>query len=176
MVFMMQLLRRVDQDRDESLQRISGDRMTYYTMAFLLTVLVGCLALLYILARSQRKSIPDHISSDVYDFLERADDAYILTHESIEISYFSQYATSTLCNEILESIYKNPPKMFGTRKYRVRTWSVLTYEDQGVLLRKELTHIPIKVRRGIKVALGDDMVEFWKISFLSNGYRVEEVW
>lgn len=124
---------------------------------------------------AKRSSRPDNISPELYEFLEQADDAYILTHESAEISCFSKYANSSVCNEVIEAIFKNPAKMFGTKNNRERTWSLIGQYSNEILVRKEITHSPIEVKRGIRITLGDHMVEVWKVSSGPRGFLVEDV-
>lgn len=108
-------------------------------------------------------------------FVEKADDAYILTHATLDIMYFSKFASSRVCNELIEFLYRNPPKMFGSKKFRKRDWYILDYQKNAITLKKTITHQYVKVKRGMKIKLGDDMVEYWDISIESNGFRVQAV-
>jgi hypothetical protein len=108
-------------------------------------------------------------------FLEKADDAYILTHEAVDISFFSKFASTRVCNQIIDDIHKKPPKLFGTKNYRHRRWSVISQEKDKITVQKEITHKHIEVKRGIRVALGDDMIESWCITLNPNGFCIEEV-
>ncbi|THF73920.1 hypothetical protein [Cohnella fermenti] len=118
---------------------------------------------------------PESDSAQLLAFLEAADNAYILTHLRKEISYFSKYAAHSVCNEVIDWIFKNPPKMFGTPRSRTRTWTVLDRDPERLIVRKQVLQHQIEVRRGMKVALGDDMVELWNVSRSSGGYLVTEV-
>ncbi|MDQ0885063.1 hypothetical protein QFZ81_000151 [Paenibacillus sp. V4I9] len=151
--------------------------MTYLSIFALIVVIFFLSKMLSSIhfSRSAFKRKSELISKELFEFLEKADDAYILTHEAIEISFFSKYATSHVCNEVMESIYKNPAKLFGTKKYRERIWCVMQQQKNEIVLRKEISHKRIKVRKGIKVALGDDMVEYWTISHGADGFLVEDV-
>lgn len=152
--------------------------MLYLGIAVFLAVIT---LLFYLQHWEQRQSAakrlgrPEGISQELYEFLEKADDAYILTHETAEISCFSKFANSSVCNEVLEAIYKNPAKMFGTRNYRDRTWSVIEQRRNEMILRKEIVHRAIEVKKGISITLGDHLIEYWKISLKPSGFLVEEV-
>ncbi|WP_115995637.1 hypothetical protein [Cohnella lupini] len=126
-------------------------------------------------AKGMRKGRSELIPPELYDFLEEADDAYILTHQTAEISSFSKYASNSVCNEVLEGIYKKPAKMFGTKNYRDRTWTVIDRQEDEIVLRKEIAHRSIKVKKGIRLTLGDHMIELWTVSLHSRGYLIEEV-
>lgn len=115
------------------------------------------------------------ISDELLDFLEKADDAYILAHESTQIGKFGKYATEEVCHEMMESIFKNPSRMFGTRKSRRRTWNVVAHDPEWVVVRKQLAHAPVKIGRGVYVALGDDVEEIWTIACSPDGYRIVDV-
>lgn len=150
-------------------------------MTLTFAAVVAVLALgYYAVDRLNRQTVTDKDDGPVdYEalirFVEQADDAYILTHATKNIMYFSKFASSRVCNEVMEFIYRNPPKMFGARKQRQRKWSVLAMERHGATLKKTITHRPVKVKRGMKIKLGDDMVEYWDIAFTSKGFRVTAI-
>jgi hypothetical protein len=151
-------------------------------MIHIYIVVIGALAFLvsiiFIKLFRPKKAIiglSEHGSKELIDFLEKADDAYILTHETIEISYFSKYASNAVCNEILEAIYKNPAKLFGTKNYRTRTWSIVEQEQDVIVLRKEIFHRNIEVKKGIHIALGDEIIEEWRISLGPNGFLIVQI-
>jgi len=125
--------------------------------------------------REQVSQTPQTVSGELFHFLEQADDAYILTHETLEIRFFSPYATNSVCNEIMEAIYQKPPKMFGTRRFRRRSWSIVKHNGSDIVVRKEIVHKPIVMKKGIRVALGDDMVELWTIACNAHGFVVKQV-
>jgi len=111
-------------------------------------------------------------------FANKADDAYILTHATLDIMPFSKFATGKVCNELIEFLYRNPPKMFGSKKHRKRTWTVMAYNDSLITLKKEITHRQVKVKRGMRIKLGDEMVEYWDIAVTAKeplGYKVQAV-
>jgi len=117
----------------------------------------------------------DLISDDLLEFLEQADDAYILSHLMFQIEAFSPYATGAVCNALLDDMYRKPPRMFGTKKYRRRHWSVVEHHPDWLIVRKRLTHEKVKAGRGIYIALGDDMEELWTVSRLADGYLISNV-
>ncbi|RJX39137.1 hypothetical protein D3P09_16730 [Paenibacillus pinisoli] len=111
-------------------------------------------------------------------FANKADDAYILTHATLDIMPFSKFATGKVCNELIEFLYRNPPKMFGSRKHRMRTWTVMEYDAARVVLKKEITHRQVKVKRGMRIKLGDEMVEYWDIAMDAGsdpGFVIQEM-
>ena len=108
-------------------------------------------------------------------FVERADDAYILTHATMDIMHFSKFASGKACNELIEFLYRNPPKMFGSKKHRKREWYIMAHEQKSITLKKVITHRHVKVKRGIKIKLGDEMVEYWHVAITPAGFRVNAV-
>jgi hypothetical protein len=149
-----------------------------YAAMVLLAVAAAAGAAVYQSKKSAAERAPGRcglISEDLLEFLENADDAYILAHETTEIGRFSRFAAGEVCHELLEGIFKNPPKMFGTRKYRRRRWSVIEHDPDWMVIRKQVYHVPVKASKGIYVALGDEMEEIWTISCLERGYRIVDV-
>ncbi|WP_027088422.1 hypothetical protein [Cohnella panacarvi] len=115
------------------------------------------------------------IHDELYRFLEYADDGYILAHETDQISFFSPYASPAVCHAVMDRIHHSPAKMFGTRSLRIRTWRVCKAGDGYYLVRKNITHRTVQAKQGLRIALGDDMEEVWKVSVRPDGYRVEDV-
>jgi hypothetical protein len=146
----------------------------------LITLLIAIIYLTYFRPKAKFtkvkiKDLTMLASSDLLDFLEKADDAYILTYETSEIMYFSKYASSAVCHQVLDAIHKNSDRLFGTKKYRKRTWSIIEQKKNEILLRKVVTQKKIEVKYGIKVALGDEIIETWRVSLNPSGYLVEDV-
>ncbi|WP_379356636.1 MULTISPECIES: hypothetical protein [unclassified Paenibacillus] len=148
---------------------------------FLLLIFAALFVVIYALAR-QQKSKPELPKVDypfdyigLIAFVEKADDAYILTHATLDIMPFSKFASSKASNELIEFLYRNPPKMFGSKKHRKRSWEVESYKGDSIFLKKTITHRQVKVKRGIKIKLGDDLTEYWEIAVRPNGFRVEAV-
>lgn len=117
----------------------------------------------------------DLISDALLAFLEQADDAYIASHHARRMDAFSRYATGALCNALLDGIFKKPPRMFGTRKYRRRRWRIVQHDPDWVVVHKQLWHLPVKVTGGIYVALGDEMEEWWTIAVREDGFKVVDI-
>jgi|GEM_PF-1334958 len=118
---------------------------------------------------------PPSISIFLLDYLERADDAYILTHDTENIAHFSKFASNEVCHEVMDWIWKNPRRMFGTKKHRIRKWQVVELGGDTIVVLKELTHWPVSVRRGMRFSLGDALVERWELSIREGHYRVEAI-
>lgn len=118
---------------------------------------------------------PPSLSESLLDYLEQADDAYILTHDTENIAHFSKFASNEVCHEVMDWIWKNPRRMFGTKKHRIRKWEVVELGGDTIVVRKELSHRPVKVRRGMRFSLGDAFVELWELSFRRGDYRVEAI-
>ncbi|MBO9596304.1 MAG: hypothetical protein J7559_00550, partial [Cohnella sp.] len=72
-------------------------------------------------------------------------------------------------------IQHGTPKMFGTGSLRIRTWRVCKEGDGYYLIRKSITHRTVLAKQGMRLALGDDMEETWKVSVSSDGYIVDDV-
>lgn len=125
--------------------------------------------------RARLASRCERISDELFRFLKQADEAYILSHHERTMDAFSRYARGSLCNALLDGIFKKPPKMFGTRKLRRTSWRVVQHDPDWVQVHKRLWHEPVKVARGIYVALGDEMEELWTIAVLENGFQVVDV-
>lgn len=143
-------------------------------------VFVAVLYGIYFLIQQERKSeLPQRDYPFDYEalmkFVEKADDAYILTHATLDIMYFSKFASGKACNELIEFLYRNPPKMFGSRKHRRRSWDVLAHGERYVVLKKSISHRQVKVKRGMRIKLGDDMIEYWEIAVTSSGFEVQAV-
>ncbi|WP_138755923.1 hypothetical protein [Paenibacillus sinopodophylli] len=113
--------------------------------------------------------------SALITFLEKADDAYILTHETMDIMLFSKFASSRVCNDLIEFLYRNPPKMFGSRKHRQRNWNIIEYSQHEISIKKTIMHRHVEIKRGMKIKLGDDMVEYWDIAITSGGFRIHAI-
>lgn len=147
--------------------------------AILFTVSAGALVWIYsyLKKRELRGTVDGDIpiQEELYRFLEYADDGYILAHETNQISYFSPYASATVCHAVMDRIHHGSSKMFGTRSLRIRTWRVCKAGDGYFLIRKSITHKTVEAKQGLRIALGDDMEETWKVSVRSTGYIVDEV-
>ena len=147
--------------------------------AILFTASAGALIWLYFYLKKRELGgtvvgdIP--IQEELFRFLEYADDGYILAHETNQISFFSPYASPAVCHAVMDRIHHGPPKMFGTRSLRIRTWRVCKADDGCYLIRKSITHRTVLAKQGMRIALGDDMEETWKVSVRSDGYIVDDV-
>ena len=129
-----------------------------------------------ILIKSPVKSSKREVGyKGLIDFLEEADDAYILSHQTKQISYFSRYACDSVCTDLLDLMRSQESKLFGTKSYRERTWSVLSEEGESILVKKELTHKHVKIRKGVHVAIGEDMKEHWRIRRVKDSFTVMEI-
>jgi len=115
------------------------------------------------------------ISDELLAFLEQADDAYMLAHMTACMNDFGRYAAGTVCHVLMDDLFKKPPKMFGTRKHRRRSWSVVAHDPQWILVRKRLWHEPVKAGRGFYIPLGDEMEECWTIVCRADGYQIVDV-
>jgi hypothetical protein len=115
------------------------------------------------------------IPEELLRFLEYADDGYILAHETNQISYFSPYASTAVCHAVMDRIQHGTSKMFGTSSLRIRTWSVCKVGDGYYILRKSITHRTVLAKQGMRLALGDDMEETWKVTVRPDGFIVDDV-
>lgn len=102
--------------------------------------------------------------AQVVQFLNRADDAYILAHDSKNIRPFAPYADPAVCTKVLSKILSGEDKYFGTSKLRKREWDVQLDGTDVAHVVKRTGHEEIKVGRGITIPLGDPDVQCWDVS------------
>lgn len=146
-------------------------------MIYIVSIGIGCLVVIILLSTKKTSKSDNQVPIDkeLLLFLEKADDAYIKTHETVDIQYFSKFATHSLCNQVLDDIHKKPPKMFGIAKHRERKWRLVTEEKNEFTFEKNITHRHIQVKKGIIITLGDDMNEVWLVSNSPKGFLVRDV-
>jgi len=109
-----------------------------------------------------RKAKPK--SSTLVNFLDCADDAYIMAFRAKNIKPFIPYANAEVCNRVLEEINSAELANFGTRRSRIRRWLVQESTDNSVIVLKEIFHKGISLGDGIEIPLADDVKQLWMVS------------
>lgn len=108
--------------------------------------------------------------------LDKMDESYIRSHQERNVTdSFFQYASDKVVSDVMDDIIYGEEKLFGTKKYRMRTWQIL--EDTGYFLtvRKLITHRHIKVNRSFNLSIGEDIDEIWRLRKEGNSYRLIEI-
>lgn len=111
------------------------------------------------------------------DFLESADEAYLLTFKQMDMSHFSKYASRTLYMTIYRSLTVERPWAGVSDKFKKTTWTLLeTAEDGSFLASKMTTFDKVNVSRQLKLSVADDYKELWGVVRNSSGsYIVERI-
>lgn len=109
------------------------------------------------------------------NWLEQADESYIDAFQFKKLGNFIKYAHPSLCAKVQQAVnYKNT-RLWGTKKYRIRKWEVVSVSEEAVLVRKELNFKKIKFGYA-EVPMGDRCVEYWKVETLArNQFRVVSI-
>lgn len=109
-------------------------------------------------------------------FLEEADNAYIRAYQYRSLGQLIQFITRELAIEMQQKITYYNDKIWGTPAHRHRTWSVVSTDGAVITVRKELTFKKVKYGK-MRVKLGDDSVEYWKIIYdsMDRRYKVQEI-
>lgn len=102
-------------------------------------------------------------SGRVLDFLNKADDAYMLVFESKNIKPLTSYADPAVCNAVLQEVLSGKDHYFGAAKLRKRTWQVTLDDGRVVSAVKTVSHEAIKAGRGVSIPLGDAISQVWDV-------------
>ena len=103
-------------------------------------------------------------SSRVVSFLDKADDAYMLSFESKNVKPLSVYADPAVCTAVLAEILSGEDRYFGASKLRKRSWEVLLDDGRKVRAIKHVGHESINCGHGMCIPLGDRETQVWDIS------------
>jgi hypothetical protein len=118
----------------------------------------------------------DKPSGGLVRFLEDAEDAYILAFKSKNIRPFTEFASSSVCTQILELILGSDERNFGLERYRERKWLVKEEKDNTVTILKEITHKDINIGRGMSITIADNVKQLWVVSVIGyNNYRIVKI-
>lgn len=117
--------------------------------------------------RRKRRAARGH--TQLLQFLENADDAYILAFSSKNIRPLVPYADATVCNAVLCEILSGEDKSFGVAERRDRTWEVILNDGHVASIVKTLSHEPINCGRGMSITLGDNIKQTWDVSVGGDG-------
>lgn len=108
-------------------------------------------------------------------FLEEADEALIRAYETKQIAGFTKYASNEVLRFISEKLNSEKPRLFGTKNYRTRNWTILSNQESMIRVKKELRHSHVKLNKGIYVAIGEDVDEFWEVHKISIGFQINMI-
>lgn len=109
------------------------------------------------------------------NWLDKVDEVYIQAFQFKQLGPFAKYASPSLCSKVQQNINYHNTKLFGTAKYRIRKWDIVSVNAENVLVRKELTFKKIKFG-ATEVPMGDKCIEFWQVETLAKGkYRVTAI-
>jgi len=115
-------------------------------------------------------------TNELIAFLEEADNAYIRAYQYRSLSELLQFITRELAIEMQQKITYYNDKIWASPAHRLRTWTIVSAEEQIITVRKELTFKNVKYGRML-VKIGDDCVEYWKV--ISDGsdkrYKIHEI-
>jgi hypothetical protein len=101
----------------------------------------------------------------LYDFLEEADEKYMLAFTARNIKLFADYCTVPCAQEVQNRILYYEQRNFGLPNKRKRKWTIIKTEDDSILLKKELTHAREKKTH---FTTGDDITEHWRVTYNSK--------
>jgi len=152
------------------------------------TLLVICAAAIFYLRKRKETWHRDSISeltasklnrSDtdrLMAFLEEADNAYIKAYQYRSLGELIQFITREMAIEMQQKITYYNDKIWGTPAHRQRSWSVVSINEETIIVRKELTFKRVKYGRML-VKLGDDTIEYWKVIYdnLDKNYKIQEI-
>lgn len=137
------------------------------------TLILGCI--LFCKSGNRAAPVSNRIPSDLYAWLEMADESYIRTYFQKDTCYFAPYATDSIINDLYDDITIKPERLFGTRRYRNREWTLLEVHTTGYVLKKVVTHQHINVGAGIMVPLGDNITQEWTVEKIYGKYTVTDI-
>jgi hypothetical protein len=101
----------------------------------------------------------------LFAFLEDADEKYMLAFTAKNVNIFTKYCTNPCAQEVQNRILYYEKRNFGLPGKRKRKWTIMSAEDNSILLKKELTHAREKKTH---FTTGDDITEYWKVIYNSK--------
>lgn len=108
-------------------------------------------------------------------FLDEADEALIRTYETRQIKWFTSYASSSVLCFVVDKLNSGESILFGTKNYRMRSWSVLENKESVIIVQKQLRHRHVRLNKTIYVAIGEDVDEVWHVSITGNKFLIDYI-
>lgn len=111
------------------------------------------------------------------NFLEAADNAYILTFKQLDMSHFAKFASRQLYMTIYRSLTVERPWAGVSNKFKKTTWTLLEVDNNGnFLASKDTVFDKVNVSRQLKLSVADDYSELWGVVKNNTGeYIVERI-
>lgn len=110
------------------------------------------------------------------EFLNNADDAYMLAYATKNVTPMIPYADPAVCTALLQEILSGEEQYFGTSNLRNRKWSYVKMNGSTIQVVKELKHTPLSCGRNMAIALADAVDQFWDIRVDEDGsYKVTHI-
>lgn len=110
------------------------------------------------------------------NFLDQADDYYIRAFQRSNIEYFLPYCTVSLAMALNNKIIYCNDKVFGLKEHRRRVWTIVSVNEDSLVVRKNITFDLIKERgrRGY-ITYADPICEDWTVGVNPSRFQVLEV-
>lgn len=124
-----------------------------------------------IVIKSNKKghgSLPDIKDTKLLEFLNKASEAYIQSFTERQMKYLSKYVSDEVIRELLPTLKQDDILFIGTPKYRETVFTIIVDDNSTLKVKRELHHKNVELKRGIKMALGDDLTEIWEILRVSS--------
>lgn len=110
------------------------------------------------------------------EFLELADEAYLLTFKQLDMKHFAKYSSRQLYMNIYRSLTLERPWACVSDKFKKTTWSLIETEGDDFLATKETVFDKVNVSKQLKLSVADDYKELWGVSRNTIGeYIVERI-
>lgn len=114
----------------------------------------------------------DGIDKSLYNFLENADNAYTEMYTDKDIYKFTRFATNELCTKLSSIILQDTTKILGTKHCAVRSWSLISKDNNTYRVEKKINPKKLEIRNGLSIDLVDNITELWEVIKAGNRYIV----
>lgn len=99
----------------------------------------------------------------VIRYLNDADDHYLAMYKNRDVTLFQNYCCPKLAVKLKDMIDDHIEKEVGIKKYRHREWKVIERGEIIYAYQKDIIHDDIKLSGSLRLPLGDEFHEVWKI-------------
>lgn len=121
-------------------------------------------------------SFDSKFSSKEKDFLEEADEAYLMTFKQMDMKYFAKFASRTLYMNIYRTLSVDRPWAGVSNRFKKTKWSMVDESKTGFRCTKSTVFDKVNVTKQLKLSVADDYVELWYISKTDSGkLTVEDI-
>lgn len=125
---------------------------------------------------SNKKSYDRKLSKSQINFLNEADYNYTMTFKTLDMKYFSKYASRELYMSIYYTLSVERPWIGISDKFKHTTWKLLEVdENNNFLVQKTTTFDKVKITKQLKLSVADDYSEYWVIVCINNKMVVEKI-